>query len=223
VIIAIDGPAGSGKSTVARRAALQLGFHYLDTGAMYRALTVAALARGIAPGDAAALEDLARTMPLRFGYADGDPLPSKVFIGDVDVTETIRKPEVDRQVSEVSAHPAVREAMVDQQRSVAQSDSYVIEGRDIGTVVFPAAELKLFITASPEERARRRAAQNAERGLAADYDTILVAIRARDDFDSSREVAPLRPDDDALCIDTTQLSIDETVALVVDLAKETRG
>ena len=165
MIIAIDGPAGSGKSTVAKEVAKMLGFHYLDTGAMYRSIAWLALERGISLDDDEAVADLARTETVVFSHEEGNPLPSGVAIAGHDITLEIRTPRIDKAVSPVSAIPAVREALTQQQRAIAASENIVMEGRDIGTVVFPRAELKVFLTASAEERARRRALQNAQRGF----------------------------------------------------------
>jgi cytidylate kinase len=222
LIIAVDGPAGSGKSTVARLVAAELGFHYLDTGALYRALTVAALDEGLDAADSTSLASLAARCEIRFGFDAGNPLPTRVFIGGRDVTDAIRTPRVDAQVSEISAHGQVREALLCQQRQLTQGDDYVVEGRDIGTVIFPDAEVKAFVTASAEERARRRSSQNLERALTADYDTILAAIRERDTYDSTRAVAPLRPADDAVVLDTTTLNIAEVVAALLALVSSWR-
>lgn len=217
MIVAIDGPAGSGKSTVAKEAAARLGFHYLDTGAMYRAVAFAALDEGIALDDEARLAQRAKTLPLTFGFAQGEVLPSQVFLGDRDITRAIRTPEIDTAVSPVSAHPAVREALVALQRTIAGDDNYVVEGRDIGTAVFPDAPVKLFITASAQERAHRRALQNEQRGMNGSYEEVYQAILARDKADSTRAVAPLVPADDALVIDTTDLELEEVIARVVEI------
>lgn len=219
MIIAIDGPAGSGKSTVAKFAARELGFHYLDTGAMYRALAECALRFGLDLDDEDAIVSMCGDKPITFGYAPGEVLPSKIFIDGEDVSKAIRTPEVDAAVSPVSAHPLVRDAMVEQQRNIAKSGNYVVEGRDIGTVVFPGAEVKIFITAAPEERAHRRARQNRERGMTDDYDTIYQSILRRDEADTQRAVAPLKPADDATIIDTTDMTLEHVVEAIVTLAK----
>jgi cytidylate kinase len=223
VIIAIDGPAGSGKSTVAKRVAQMLGFHYLDTGAMYRCIAWYALEHGIDLDDAATLEKVTREQTIAFAHQPGSPLASGVSIAGVDVTAAIRTPQIDKAVSPVSALPAVREALVKQQRAIASAEDIVMEGRDIGTVVFPHAELKVFLTASAEERARRRAAQNSERGYGEmDVSAILEAIIARDKADSTRAVSPLKPADDAVMLDTTDMSIDQVCAAIARLAEERR-
>lgn len=219
MIIAIDGPAGSGKSTVAKCAAGQLNFHYLDTGAMYRALAVSALKNGVDFNDEEALVELCEKHPITFGYEDNEVLPSRVFLEKEDVSSIIRTPEVDKAVSPVSAHPRVREALVMQQRRITEGEDYVVEGRDIGTAVFPKAEVKIFITASPEERARRRALQNHERGMEDDFEKIYEAILARDKADTQRAVSPLKPADDATIIDTTNMQLEEVIEAVVVLAQ----
>ena len=220
MIIAIDGPAGSGKSTVAKEVAKMLGFHYLDTGAMYRSIAWLALERGISLDDDEAVADLARTETVVFSHEEGNPLPSGVAIAGHDITLEIRTPRIDKAVSPVSAIPAVREALTQQQRAIAASENIVMEGRDIGTVVFPRAELKVFLTASAEERARRRALQNAQRGFGeTDEAAILADIIRRDEADSTRAVAPLRPSDDAVMLDTTGMGIDEVCAAIANLAR----
>ena len=219
MIIAIDGPAGSGKSTVAKCAAGQLNFHYLDTGAMYRALAVCAVRNGIDFGDETALVDVCGKYPITFGYEEGEVLPSKVFLDKDDVSDSIRTPEIDKAVSPVSAHQRVRDALVEQQRRIAQGEDYVVEGRDIGTAVFPSAEVKIFITASPEERAQRRALQNHERGMEDNFDKIYQAILVRDKADTERTVSPLRPADDATIIDTTNMTLEKVIEAVVTLAR----
>lgn len=220
MIIAIDGPAGSGKSTVAKKVAKLLGFHYLDTGAMYRSVAWLALERDVALDDAAGVAALAAENPIVFAHEDGNPLPSGVSIAGCDVTVDIRTPRIDKSVSAVSAIPAVREALTNQQRAIAASDDIVMEGRDIGTVVFPNAEVKVFLTASAEERARRRALQNAERGFGeTDADVILADIIARDKADSTRDVAPLVAAEDAVNLDTTGMTIDEVCEAIAELAR----
>ena len=220
MIIAIDGPAGSGKSTVAKEVAKMLGFHYLDTGAMYRSIAWLALERGISLDDDEAVADLARTETVVFSHEEGNPLPSGVAIAGHDITLEVRTPRIDKAVSPVSAIPAVREALTQQQRAIAASENIVMEGRDIGTVVFPRAELKVFLTASAEERARRRALQNAQRGFGeTDEAAILADIIRRDEADSTRAVAPLRPADDAVMLDTTGMGIDEVCAAIANLAR----
>ena len=220
MIIAIDGPAGSGKSTVAKEVAKMLGFHYLDTGAMYRSIAWLALERGISLDDDEAVADLARTETVVFSHEEGNPLPSGVAIAGHDITLEIRTPRIDKAVSPVSAIPAVREALTQQQRAIAASENIVMEGRDIGTVVFPRAELKVFLTASAEERARRRALQNAQHGFGeTDEAAILADIIRRDEADSTRAVAPLRPAEDAVMLDTTGMGIDEVCAAIANLAR----
>lgn len=208
MVIAIDGPAGAGKSTVARGVAAALGFTYLDSGAMYRAVALAALRAAADLGDGQALGALARGLDLAL---DG----ASVRLDGEDVAEEIRTPEVTAAASRVSAHPQVREAMVAQQRGVIAAGRYVAEGRDIGTVVSPDSPLKVFLTASPEERARRRAAESGE-----DAETVLAAMRDRDRRDSEREHGALRAAADAVEFDTTGLSIEDVVGRVVDLARE---
>lgn len=221
MIIAIDGPAGSGKSTVAKQVAQMLGFHYLDTGAMYRSIAWLALERGVDLEDAAALEALAQSETIEFGHEEGNPLPSRVCIAGHDVTSSIRSAQIDRAVSPVAKVAGVREALVDQQRSMAADDDVVMEGRDIGTVVFPRAELKVFLTADPEERARRRALQNAQRGVGeTDEAAILADIIRRDEVDSTRDVAPLKPAEDSVELNSTGMSIDEVCERICALARE---
>jgi len=225
MIIAIDGPAGSGKSTVAKLAAQALGFAYLDTGAMYRAVAVRALAEGLDLQDEPSVSAIAASERIEFGYLPGEPLPSTVSIDGQDVTQQIRTPAADKAVSPVSALPAVRSALVAQQQAIGAGRDTVMEGRDIGTVVFPAAELKVFLTASPEARAARRAGQNRQRGLdgaALDKDAILADIIRRDEADSTRATGPLKPAEDSIRLDTTDLTIEQVVARIVELAEERR-
>ena len=208
MVIAIDGPAGAGKSTVARGVAAALGFTYLDSGAMYRAAALAALREGADLGDGEALGVLARGLDLAL---DG----ASVRLGGEEVTAAIRTPEVTAAASRVSVHPEVREAMVAQQRALIAAGRYVAEGRDIGTVVSPDSPLKVFLTATPEERARRRAAESGESPKA-----VLAAMRDRDSRDRERKHGALRAAPEAVEMDTTGLSSDEVVARVVELARE---
>ncbi|MCI2242696.1 (d)CMP kinase [Adlercreutzia faecimuris] len=224
MIIAIDGPSGAGKSTVAKAVAKKLGFSCLDTGAMYRAIAWQAVADGVPFDDDAALGQVARTHEIAFGHVEGDPVPKRVFIGGVEVTDAIRTAEIDRAVSPVSAAPSVREALVEQQRRIGRAGDYVVEGRDIGTVVFPEAPVKVFLTASDEERAHRRVRQNVDRGIGSiDYDEVLADLRRRDEIDSSRATSPLRPADDAVRLDSTGRYIEDVIDEICALADEARA
>ena len=221
MIVAIDGPSGAGKSSVAKAVATKLGFHCLDTGAMYRAIAWMALSRGVSLEDAEGLTRIAATEEISFGHVDGDPVPRRVYIGEHEVTDAIRTAEIDRSVSAVAAVPGVRSALTDQQRRIGNAGNYVIEGRDIGTVVFPNAEAKVFLTASNEERARRRVLQNEQRGIGStDFETVLADIVRRDELDSSREASPLCAADDAVQMDTTGKTMEEVIADICALASE---
>ncbi|MCL2745878.1 MAG: (d)CMP kinase [Coriobacteriia bacterium] len=222
MIIAIDGPAGSGKSSVARAVALRMGFHYLDTGAMYRAVAVAAMRRGIDLNDGVTLREFSKTRKISFAYEEGEVLPSRVYFGDEEMTDYIRSPEVDRAVSPVASCPELRGDMLAKQRMLGSKGNYVVEGRDIGSVVFPNAALKIFLTACVEERARRRSLQNETRGLPSDFDKILRGLKDRDEKDFNREIAPLTIADDAIEIDTTNMSEEEVVQAIVDVATKVR-
>ena len=220
MIIAIDGPSGAGKSTVAKAVAKELGFSCLDTGAMYRAVAWRALHDGVSLEDAEAVGALAHSCTISFRHEQGDPVPRRVFVDDVEVTGAIRTAEIDRSVSAVSAVPAVRQALLDQQRRIGSQGDYVVEGRDIGTVVFPQAEVKVFLTASNEERARRRVAQNETRGVGSvDFDEVLADIVRRDELDSARETSPLVAAADAKCIDSTGFTIDEIIEQICAMAR----
>ena len=220
MIVAIDGPAGAGKSTVARAVARRLGLAYLDTGAMYRGLTWLALQRDVDPGDGASLAALARDVPMAIEPTrDGD----RVRVDDQDVTEAIRLPEVSGRVSEVSAHPGVREEMVAAQRALLSSGGWVSDGRDVGTVVWPGADLKVFLTASLEERARRRRAELAARGVEVDEPTVLEDVRRRDHLDTTRDTSPLRVAPGAIVIDSSEMTADDVVERVVRLVEALRA
>ncbi len=218
--IAIDGPAASGKSTIGEMLAARLGYLYFDTGAMYRAVTWAALQQEIDPKDEEAVTRLARSLHidiLRPTVADGRQYT--VLADGEDVTWSIRRPEVDANVSTVSAYRDVRTEMVRQHRRMAEGGRVVMVGRDIGTVVLPNADLKVYLDATTEQRARRRYEELLQRGQAADYDEILEMMRRRDDIDSHREISPLRPAADAQIVDTTRLSIEQVLERVLALVE----
>ncbi len=224
MIVAIDGPSGAGKSTVAKEVAKRLGFSCLDTGAMYRAVAWKALSDGVSLDDSEALGAIARDNEIDFGHEPGDPAPKRVFIAGADVTDAIRTAEIDRAVGPCAAHPAVREALVAQQQRIGRAGDYVVEGRDIGTVVFPEAPAKVFLTASAEERATRRVKQNEERGIGSvDYDEVLADIKKRDDIDSSRAASPLVPADDAEMLDSTGKTVEEIIDFICGLAKKAQA
>ncbi|MGE3619987.1 MAG: (d)CMP kinase [Acidimicrobiia bacterium] len=205
-VIAIDGPAGSGKSTVARALAGRLGLEYLDTGAMYRGVTFAALRRGIDPGDATVVARLVRDVELEVG-------PEAVVVDGTDATIEIRGPEVSRAVSIVAANPQVRTELVRRQREwTAARGGGVLEGRDIGSVVFPQAELKVYLTADPDVRAQRRAEEVSD----LDYETVAADLARRDAYDQGRAESPLTEADGAVVIDTTGRSVEEIVASIVE-------
>lgn len=216
--IAIDGPASSGKSTVAKIIAKNLGYTYLDTGAMYRSATYITLTHGYTGKEVALiLEELAKK-PISFKKAeDGAQL---VFLGDEDVTLAIRQNDVTNNVSWVSALPEIREELVQQQRRIAQAGGIIMDGRDIGTVVLPDAELKIFLIASVEERAERRYKENLEKGIESDFETLKEEIAARDYKDSHRKVSPLKAADDALVFDTTGISIEGVVQFIQEKAEK---
>jgi cytidylate kinase len=221
-MIAIDGPAASGKSTVAKAVARRLGVRHLDTGAMYRAVTWLALERGIAVDDTEALARIAEENPVSFEYLSGSPIADVVRIAGHDVTAAVRTPEVDANVSVVSAVPAVREALVAQQRKLADGRDVVVEGRDIGTVVFPLADVKVFLTASEQERARRRRVDLAGQGVEVDEAEVEARLARRDRYDSSREVSPLAAAEDATMLDTTGLTVEQVVDAIEALVEARR-
>ena len=217
VVIAIDGPAGTGKSTVSRGLAREIGARYLDTGSMYRIVTLALVRAKVNLDDPDAVAAGAE-VPLSVGH---NPDTEQVFLGDEDVSAQIRGDEVTAAVSAVSAVPAVRTRLVSIQRALAAGpDSVVVEGRDIGTVVLPDADVKIFLTASAETRARRRNDQNIAAGLSDDYDRVLADVRRRDDLDSSRPVSPLRAADDAVIVDTSDMNQAEVIAALRDLVAQ---
>lgn len=216
--IAIDGPASSGKSTVAKIIAKDFNYTYLDTGAMYRAATYMALRNHLTENDVDEIVTLLETYSISFGRSEnGEQL---VFVGDVDVTHPIRENEVTNNVSWVSAIPEVREKLVHLQQLIAAQGGIVMDGRDIGTVVLPDAELKIFLVASVEERAERRYKENLEKGIPTDLETLKKEISERDYKDSHREVSPLKPAADSIHFDTTGIGIAEVVKFIEEKAKK---
>ena len=213
-VIAIDGPAGSGKSTLAALLSKRLGYAHLDTGAMYRAVTLLALRQGVPLDDGSALAELARSAELTFTAA------GRLLAQGEDVSEEIRRPAVSAAVSQVSAHPEVREVLVAEQRRLASEGNVVMEGRDIGTVVCPTAAVKIFLVADSRVRADRRQKELLAKGERLDSQQAQADIEARDRYDSSRPVAPLKAADDAVVLDSTELTIDEMVALAERIVRE---
>ena len=221
LVIAVDGPAGTGKSSVSRGLARELHARYLDTGAMYRIVTLAVVRAGVDLADTLSIENAVTDVPLSVGY---DPDEDKAYLDAEDVSTEIRGDEVTKAVSAVSAVPAVRARLVGLQRELAAGpDNVVVEGRDIGTVVLPDADVKIFLTASAEVRARRRHDQNVAAGLTDDYEAVLADVKRRDHLDSTREVSPLRAADDALIIDTSEMTESEVVAHLLDLVRQQAG
>lgn len=217
LLVAIDGPSGTGKSTVSRMVATELGAKYLDTGAMYRVATLWVLRQGIDPTDEEAVAKATAALPLE---VSDDPNSTAVLLDGEDVSGEIRGPEVTRNVSAVSAIPAVRTNLVALQRSLAASAvRCVVEGRDIGTVVLPDVPAKIFMTASAEVRARRRYDQDIAAGREADFDTVLADVIRRDELDSNRATSPLKPAEDAFILDTSEMDIEEVVENVLDVVE----
>ncbi len=222
--IAIDGPAAGGKGTIALRLAEALGYRYVDTGAMYRAVAWEALRRGISWEDEPALARLAASLDIRFERVrEASSIRYRVVVDGVDVTEDIRRPEVDHGSSVVAQHPAVRQVLVEKQRALAAGGGVVMEGRDITTVVLPDADLKFFITASLQERARRRYEQRRAAGLEADLAEVEAELAERDKRDSERKTAPMRVPRDAIVLDTTGLTVDRSVAVALQLVRSRLG
>ncbi|MGB3696968.1 MAG: (d)CMP kinase [Gordonia sp. (in: high G+C Gram-positive bacteria)] len=218
-VVAIDGPAGTGKSTVAGRLAADIGAHMLDTGAMYRAATLAVLRAGAAP-DGESVGDIVEAADIRLTERDGD---TAVFLDGDDVTREIRTDEVTAAVSAVSANPQVRAKLVDLQRRHADGAFLVVEGRDIGTVVFPDAALKVFLTATPEARAERRHRQNLAAGRESILAEVLDSVNRRDHLDSTRTVSPLRAADDAVLVDTSDMTLEQVIDRLTELVAERIG
>lgn len=223
-MICMDGPAASGKTTIAKMLAERLGYFYLDTGVLYRAVTWVALQQGVSPSDGEKLAELASSIEIEVKPAPpGDVRQTIVLADGEDVSLAIRTAPVDAHVSEVSAHPAVRTALIGIQRSVAAKGGVILAGRDAGTVVWPESEVKLFLVASEQERARRRLEQARSQGIEVDFDTVLAELRRRDKYDSSRAVAPLKAATDAIVLDTTNLSIEQVVNEALRIVREKSG
>jgi CMP/dCMP kinase len=214
VIVALDGPAGSGKSTIARRIANKLGFTYINTGAIYRAVALWAIRLGVDLNDMHRLEQLARAAKIELAQNNG-----RVMLNGEDVTEAIRDPHVSEAASKVSAVPGVRRALLTLQRSMAEQSSVVMEGRDIGSVVFPEAQVKIFLDAAPQERARRRALELKGQGQDADFETVSDELRERDDRDRLRSESPLLQAPDAELVDTTGRSLEQVEEAVLRLVR----
>ena len=215
--VAIDGPAGAGKSTIARAVAKKKGFIYVDTGAMYRAMALFMLREGVDPADAAAVADKCKEADITIQYVDGEQV---VLLNGENVNAYLRTEEVGNMASTTSAQPAVRTKLVELQQALAAKSDVIMDGRDIGTVVLPDAELKIFMIASVDERAERRYKENIEKGIPADLETLKKEIAERDYKDSHREVSPLRPAEDAITFDTTGVSIDGVVEFIQEKAKK---
>ena len=211
ISIAIDGPSGAGKSSLAKRLAAELGYVYVDTGAMYRAIGLYTLRAGQNSKDAAAVAALLPDIHLDIRPGQG---AQQILLNGEDVTETVRQEQVGMAASDVSAHPAVRAFLLETQRALAARSNVLMDGRDIGTVVLPDATVKIFLTATPEARAQRRLAELQAKGQAADYATVLADIRLRDDQDTHRAVAPLRQAADAVLLDTSAIGLEESYALL---------
>ena len=221
ISVAIDGPSGAGKSTLSRAAAQKLGFVYVDTGAIYRSVAFHTLRREVDPQDGAAVERLLPEVGISMEY-DGNGL-QRMYLNGEDITGLIRTQEVSMAASKVSAHPAVRSFLLNMQREMAEKYSVIMDGRDIGTVVLPSADVKIFLTASSEARARRRWKELREKGVEKDFQQLLQETRERDEADMSRAAAPLRPAEDAVTLDTTELTFEESQQRILSIIRERTG
>lgn len=216
--IAIDGPSGAGKSTLARQMAKELGFLYVDTGAIYRTVALYAQRQGVNPGDREAVAPLLGTLSIRMDY--GEDGMQRMYLGEEDVSDAIRVHAVSQCASQVAAIPEVREFLLEYQRKLAREHNVVMDGRDIGTVVLPDADVKIFLTASAEIRAKRRLLELQQRGQQADYATILHDVEQRDEQDRTRAIAPLRQAEDAVLVDTSALNLEESLRAMLNIAGE---
>ena len=218
VSVAIDGPSGAGKSTLARKAAAMLGYLYVDTGAIYRTVALSAVRAGIDPKDAERLVPTLDGLDIRLEYA-ADGL-QHMYLNGEDVSEAIRVHEISQHASTVSAIPEVRAFLLELQRELARKNNVIMDGRDIGTVVLPDAQVKIFLTASPESRARRRHLELQQRGQDTGFDTVLRDIIKRDEQDTNRPIAPLRQAEDAVLLDTTHLNLEQSLQAILDTIRE---
>ena len=218
ISVAIDGPSGAGKSTLARRAAAALGYLYVDTGAIYRTVALSAVRAGIDPADSDRLIPALKELDIRLEYAE-DGL-QHMYLNGEDVSQAIRVHEISQHASTVSAIPAVREFLLELQRDFARKTNVIMDGRDIGTVVLPNADVKIFLTATPESRAQRRYLELQQRGQSTDYETVLNDIIRRDEQDTNRPIAPLRQAEDAVLVDTTHLDLEQSFQAILDTIKE---
>ncbi len=214
--VAIDGPAGAGKSTVAKAAAKELGFIYVDTGALYRTVALSAQRKGILDDNEKIIEMLG-SIKVELGYDDG---VQKVYLNGEDVSALIRTPEISMGASNVSAIPKVREFLLELQRDIARKNNVIMDGRDIATVVLPNADVKIFLFASPECRAQRRYKELIEKGEDVKYEDVLADVNQRDYQDSHREIAPLKPSEDSIMCDTSELNLEESIQAVINIVKE---
>ena len=219
--VAIDGPAGAGKSTLARRLAGELGFLYVDTGAIYRTVALAVLRAGADPADEGQVVPLLDGLDIKMAHNESGE--QRMYLSGEDVSDTIREHQVSGVASKTSAIPAVRAFLLDYQRRLARESSVVMDGRDIGTVVLPQADVKIFLTAAPEARAKRRLLELEQRGQEANFDRVLQDIKERDWQDEHRPSAPLRRAEDATLLDTTQLNLDQSLEALLSLVKEKIG
>lgn len=217
ISVAIDGPSGAGKSTVARAAAAKLGYVYVDTGAMYRAIGLAVCRRGISGEDIAGIVATLPTVELAIRYQDGE---QHILLCGEDVSDAIRTPEIAKYASQVSAVPEVRAFLLETQRNMAKNGNILMDGRDIGTVILPDAPVKIFLTASDEARAQRRYLELCEKGQQVTFDQVLHDIRQRDLQDSTRAVAPLKQADDAVLLDTSDISLEQSIEAVLRIIRE---
>ena len=216
--IAVDGPSGAGKSTLAKMLAEALGYLYVDTGAIYRTVGLSACRRGVDPGDGAAVVPMLAGLDIDLRH--GEDGLQHMYLDGEDVTDEIRRPEISKYASAVSALPQVRTFLMDMQRELARRQNVIMDGRDIGTVVLPGADVKIFLTAAPEDRAKRRYAELLQRGHGGDYETVLRDIIQRDENDTRRAAAPLRQAEDALLVDTTGNSLEESFDVLLNTIKE---
>ncbi len=218
ISVAIDGPSGAGKSTLARQAAKELGFLYVDTGAIYRTVALSAVRAGIEPGDARQLIPTLAGLDIRLGY--GEDGEQRMYLNGEDVSRAIREHAISQHASTVSAIPEVRAFLLELQRELARNNNVIMDGRDIGTVVLPHAQVKLFLTAAPEARAKRRHLELCQRGQNTAFETVLQDIIRRDEQDTNRAIAPLRQAEDAVLVDTTHLDLEQSLQAILLAIKE---